>query len=86
MLCHAKAVIGCHEIVEGVKIDPVPGMVPIYPETCKPMDQIDAMNAEEFTEKIWNDTYAYGYYSNFVKNYWRNHYIDPGIQPSSIDR
>lgn len=80
-LCHAKAVIACHEMVEDGKIGPVPGMVPIYPETCKPMDQIGAMNAEEFTEKIWNDTYAYGCYSSFVKNYWKNHNIDPKILP-----
>ncbi|TDW25082.1 6-phospho-beta-glucosidase [Breznakia blatticola] len=80
-LCSAKAVIACHEMVEGGKIGPVPGMVPIYPETCKPMDQIGAMNAEEFTEKLWNDTNVYGKYSNFLKNYWKNHDIDPGIQP-----
>ena len=30
-LCHAKAVIACHEMVEGGKIGPVPGYVPIYP-------------------------------------------------------
>ena len=80
-LCHAKAVLACHEMVENGKIGPVPGMVPIYPETCKPMDQIGAMNAEEFTEKIWNDTYVYGGYSNFLKKYWKNNQIDAGIQP-----
>ena len=46
-LCHAKAVIACHELVEGGKIGPVPGYVPIYPKSCKPEDQIAAMNAEE---------------------------------------
>ena len=48
-LCHAKAVNACHEMVAGGKIGPVPGCVPIYPETCRPEDQIAAMNAEEFT-------------------------------------
>ncbi|RRD95549.1 glycoside hydrolase family 1 protein [Clostridiales bacterium COT073_COT-073] len=79
-LCHAKAVIACHEMVENGKIGPVPGMVPIYPETCKPMDQIAAMNAEEFTEKIWNDTYVYRSYSNFLQNYWKNNKIDIGME------
>ena len=47
-------------MVAGGKIGPVPGCVPIYPETCRPEDQIAAMNAEEFTEKFWIDTYVYG--------------------------
>ena len=28
------------------------------------------MNAEELTQKIWDDLYAYGEYNTFVKNYW----------------
>lgn len=80
-LCHATAVNLCHEIVDGGKIGPVPGLVPIYPFSSDPMDQIAAMNAEEFTEKIWNDTYAHGEYNGFVKGYWERHGIDPGIEP-----
>ena len=84
-LCHAKAVILCHEMVEGGKIGPVPGYVPIYPETCRPEDQIAAMNAEEFTEKVWCDLYAYREYSNFIKNYWKNNDIDPDIRPGDME-
>ena len=84
-LCHAKAVIACHELVDGGKIGPVPGMVPIYPYSCDPMDQIAAMNAEEFTEKLWNDTYATGEYSTFIQKYWKNHDIDPGIEPGDLE-
>ncbi len=84
-LCHAKAVILCHELVEGGKIGPVPGYVPIYPETCRPEDQIAAMNAEEFTEKVWCDLYAYREYSNFIKNYWKNNDIDPDIRPGDME-
>ena len=80
-LCHAKAVIACHALVPGGKIGPVPGYVPIYPESCRPEDQIAAMNAEEFTEKIWCDTYAYGKYSSFVKKFWADNDIDPDIRP-----
>ncbi|MBQ1624958.1 MAG: glycoside hydrolase family 1 protein, partial [Erysipelotrichaceae bacterium] len=83
--CHAKAVIACHELVEGGKIGPVPGYVPIYPKSCKPEDQIAAMNAEELTEKIWNDTYAYREYSGFIKNYWKERGIDPKIQPGDME-
>lgn len=84
-LCHAKAVIACHEMVEGGKIGPVPGYVPIYPETCRPEDQIAAMNAEEFTEKIWNDLYVHREYSQFVKNFWKNNGIDPDIRPGDME-
>ena len=84
-LCHAKAVIACHEMVPGGKIGPVPGYVPIYPESCKPMDQIAAMNAEEFTEKIWNDLYVFRDYSPFVRNYWKEHDIDPDIRPGDME-
>lgn len=84
-LCHAKAVIACHEMVDGGKIGPVPGYVPIYPYSCNPDDQIAAMNAEELTEKIWNDLYAYGEYNGFVKKYWEIHEIDPDIREGDMD-
>ena len=84
-LCHAKAVNACHEMVEGGKIGPVPGCVPIYPETCRPEDQIAAMNAEEFTEKFWIDTYVYGEYSNFIKHYWKENDIDIEMQPGDAE-
>lgn len=84
-LCHAKAVVACHELVPGGKIGPVPGYVPIYPESCKPEDQIAAMNAEELTEKVWNDLYAYGEYSGFIRKYWRDHDIDPDIRPGDME-
>lgn len=79
-LCHAKAVIACHELVPDGKIGPVPGMVPIYSNTGNPMDQIARLNAEEFTEKIWNDFYVHQKYSNFIINYWKENNIDPDIR------
>ena len=66
-LCHSKAVIACHELVKDGKIGPVPGYVPIYPYSCRPEDQIGAMNAEELTQKIWDDLYVFREYSSFVK-------------------
>ncbi|MDY5166657.1 glycoside hydrolase family 1 protein [Dielma fastidiosa] len=84
-LCHAKAVIACHEMVADGKIGPVPGYVPIYPKSCKPADQIAAMNAEELTEKIWNDLYVHREYSNFVKKYWQLHDVDPDIRPGDME-
>ncbi len=84
-LCHARAVLACHELVEGGKIGPVPGYVPIYPATGKPEDQIGAMNAEELTQKIWDDLYVYREYSTFVKNYWKENNIDPQIQEGDME-
>lgn len=84
-MCHAKAVIACHEMVEGGKIGPVPGYVPIYPKSCKPEDQIAAMNAEELTQKVWDDLYAYREYSGFIKNYWKERNIDPKIMPGDME-
>mgnify|MGYP000848517171 FL=1 len=84
-LCHAKAVIGCHELVEDGKIGPVPGIVPFYPETCRPEDQIAAQNAEEFTEKLWNDFYVYREYSPFLMRFWKEHEIDPDIRPGDME-
>lgn len=84
-MCHAKAVNLCHEMVEDGKIGPVPGYVPIYPESCKPEDQIAAMNAEELTQKVWNDLYYFGEYSTFIKKYWEENDIDPQIQDGDMD-
>lgn len=84
-LCHAKAVIACHELVEGGKIGPVPGYVPIYPKSCNPKDQIAAMNAEELTEKVWNDLNVFGEYNTFIRNYWKNNDIVPDIRPGDME-
>ena len=84
-LCHAKAVIGCHELVENGKIGPVPGYVPIYPYSCRPQDQIAAMNAEELTQKIWNDLYVHREYSSFIKKYWQDHGISPNILTEDME-
>jgi 6-phospho-beta-glucosidase len=84
-LCHAKAVTLCHEMVPGGKIGPVPGYVPIYPKSARPEDQIAAMNAEELTEKIWMDTYVFGEYSTFVRNYWKENGITVDIQPGDME-
>lgn len=84
-LCHAKAVMACHELVKDGKIGPVPGYVPIYPYSCDPKDQIAAMNAEEMTEKVWNDLYAHRRYSGFIKNYWKENDINPDIRAGDMD-
>ena len=84
-LCHSKAVIACHELVKDGKIGPVPGYVPIYPYSCRPEDQIGAMNAEELTQKIWDDLYVFREYSSFVKNYWKENDIDPDIRPGDME-
>lgn len=84
-LCHAKAVIACHEMVENGKIGPVPGYVPIYPSSANPEDQIAAMNAEELTEKVWNDFYAHRKYNGFIKSYWKENDIDPDIRPGDLE-
>ncbi|GAB6110218.1 glycoside hydrolase family 1 protein [Fusibacter bizertensis] len=84
-LCHAKAVIACHELVEGGKIGPVPGYVPIYPYSCDPNDQIAAMNAEEMTEKMWNDLYVHRKYNTFIRRYWEENNIDPDIRVGDME-
>lgn len=84
-LCHAKAVVACHELIPDGKIGPVPGYVPIYPESEKPADQIAAMDAEELTEKVWNDLYAHQEYNGFIKSYWHEHNIDPDIRKGDMD-
>lgn len=84
-IAHAKAVLACHELVEGGKIGPVPGYVPIYPSSANPEDQIAAMNAEELTEKLWLDLYVHGKYNGFTKSFWKENGIDPDIRPGDME-
>ncbi|MDO3410956.1 glycoside hydrolase family 1 protein [Saccharibacillus sp. CPCC 101409] len=84
-LCHAKAVVACHELVEGGLIGPVPGYVPIYPASANPDDQIAAMNAEELTEKVWNDLYVHRKYNGFIRSYWNENGIDPDIREGDME-
>jgi 6-phospho-beta-glucosidase len=84
-VCHAKAVVACHQLVPNGKIGPVPGYVPIYPDSANPDDQIAAQNAEELTEKIWNDFYAHRRYNGFIQRYWREHDIHVDIRPEDLE-
>jgi 6-phospho-beta-glucosidase len=43
------------------------------------------MNAEELTEKIWNDLYVFGEYNGFVQKYWAENNITPDIREGDMD-
>ena len=84
-LAHAKAVIACHEMVKDGKIGPVPGYVPIYPETCEPKNMIAMLNAEELSQKQWLDLYVFGDYNPFMKRYFEENDIDIDIRPGDME-
>lgn len=83
-LCHAKAVIAVHELVENGQVGPVPGYVPIYPNSGNPKDQIAAMNAEELTEKMWLDFYVHLEYSPFILRYFKEYDIDIDMRDGDL--
>ena len=43
------------------------------------------MNAEELTQKIWDDLYVFGEYNGFVKAYWKENDIDPLILDGDME-
>lgn len=59
----------CHSICPGSLIGPAMAYFPTYPETNKPEDVIAAYQAENLYDHYLLDTYVYGEYPVYYKNY-----------------
>ena len=65
----AKAVIAGHKINPDFQIGCMLAMTPVYPETCRPMDQIAALK-EMDKSFFFGDVQVRGHYPNYVLKEW----------------
>ena len=70
-IASAKAVIEGHKINPDFKIGCMLAMTPVYPETCRPGDQIAALK-EMDRSFFFGDVQARGHYPSYILKLWEN--------------
>ncbi len=81
LVAQAKAMVLCHEMVEGGKIGPAPNISLVYPATCKPEDVIASQNTNAIRNWLYLDMSVYGVYNNLVWAYLEEHDATPTFAP-----
>lgn len=78
-LAQAIACKYVHEV--GGLAGPALGYAPVYARTCKPEDQLAALNANDLRNTYYLDVYFKGYYNVAALTYLQQHNLAPEIQP-----
>lgn len=69
-----------HEIDINNKIGCMVAWVPIYPYSCDPRDQLQAM--DDMRDRfVFTDVYVRGHYPNYIKKYWERKDIKINMEP-----
>lgn len=69
-LAHARAVNLCHEMLPDAKVGPVFGYVPVYAESCRPLDKIAAMNISERQNHFFQELFLNGRYVRHILEFY----------------
>lgn len=80
----ARAVIEGHRIDPSFKIGCMLAMSPVYPETCRPEDQMAALKAMD-QSFIFGDVQVRGHYPSYIKKEWERSGIDIRIEPGDLE-
>ena len=80
LVAQAKAMVLCHEIVEGGKIGPAPNIALVYPASCKPKDILAAQNMNAIRNWLYLDMAVYGKFNNLVWSYLEENDATPTYQ------
>lgn len=81
LVAQAKAMVLCHEMVEGGKIGPAPNISLVYPASCKPEDIIASQNSNAIRNWLYLDMSVYGVYNNLVWAYLEENDAVPTFAP-----
>ena len=60
-------------------------MNPIYPETCKPMDQIAQIKEMERNFYFYADVHCRGHYPSYMLKHWENEGIEVKIEDGDLE-
>ncbi|MFV0556372.1 MAG: glycoside hydrolase family 1 protein [Lactovum sp.] len=70
----AKAVKACHEIIPNALIGCMLARMEVYPETCHPLDVLEALKLEQ-NNLFFTDVQARGYYPSYKLSYFKENNI-----------
>lgn len=85
LVAQAKAMVLCHEMVEGGKIGPAPNISLVYAASCKPEDVIASQNLNAIRNWLYLDMSVYGVYNNLVWAYLEEHDATPDFAPGDAE-
>ena len=83
-LAHAHAVTLCHEMVKDAVIGPVFGYVPVYPKSCKPLDNIAARDLSDIQNSFFQELFLNGYYLENALHHYLNKSDYPDIRDGDM--
>ena len=85
LVAQSKAMVLCHEMVEGGKIGPAPNISLVYAASCKPEDVIASQNLNAIRNWLYLDMSVYGVYNNIVWSYLEEHDATPDFAPGDAE-
>lgn len=81
----AKAVIEGHKINPDFQIGCMLAVNPIYPETCKPMDQIAQVKELETRLYFYGDVHCRGHYPAYILKLWEKENIHVKMEDGDLE-
>ena len=81
----AKAVIEAHKINPDFQIGCMLAVNPIYPETCKPSDQIAQVKEMERNVYFYGDVHCRGHYPAYTLKFWENEGIKVQMEDGDLE-
>jgi 6-phospho-beta-glucosidase len=85
LVAQSKAMVLCHEMVEGGKIGPAPNISLVYPASCKPKDIIASQNTNAIRNWLYLDMSVFGEYNNLVWAYLEENDATPIFAPGDAE-
>lgn len=84
LVASAQAVLAAHKIDPQLQVGGMLAMVPIYPLTAKPEDQMAAMRAMQY-RYYFGDVQVQGKYPSWIKAYWEQKGYQVKVSASDAD-
>lgn len=85
LLGQAKVIQMIHKMCPGSKAGPAPSIARIYPETCKPADQLASDNANAFRNFLCLDLVCRAKYNNIMWKYLEEKGYTPEIRKGDLE-
>lgn len=85
MVASAKVVALGHEINPEFKIGCMLAMMPFYPRTCAPLDQIATQITMNHRLFYYGDVHVFGKYPDYIESFRQNHQIKLDITQEDLD-
>ena len=84
LVASAKTVLAARKVDPQLQIGGMLAMVPIYPLTAKPADQMEAMRAMQY-RYFFGDVHALGQYPKWLRKYWAQKGYDIPVSAADAD-